>query len=61
MIVQIREWQVAGIRNAVASLDRGEGIAHESVEAWVKSWDSKRERSTPRHLAKRSATGRASK
>jgi RHH-type transcriptional regulator, rel operon repressor / antitoxin RelB len=46
--LDVNEWQVAGIRNAMVSLDRGEGIAHQAVEAWVKSWGGKRERSVPR-------------
>ena len=44
----INEWQVAGIKQAIASLDRGEGIAHERVREWVASWDSKNERPAPK-------------
>jgi RHH-type rel operon transcriptional repressor/antitoxin RelB len=40
------------IQRAVASLDRGEGIPHKRVKEWVSSWNSKKERPTP----KRSAT-----
>ena len=36
--LETNEWQVAGIRRAIASLDRGEGIPHDSVRDWVKSW-----------------------
>jgi len=32
----VNEWQIAGIKQAIASLDRGEGIAHERVEEWVR-------------------------
>jgi RHH-type rel operon transcriptional repressor/antitoxin RelB len=46
--LDLNEWQVAGIKKAVVSLDRGEGIAHERVS----SWGSKKERPAP----KRSAT-----
>ena len=46
------EWQVAGIQKAMASLDRGEGVAHERIREWVNSWGSKKERPAP----KRSAT-----
>lgn len=35
--VDVQEWQIAGIEKAVASLDRGEGIPHEQVKAWVAS------------------------
>ena len=50
--LDLNEWQVAGIQKAVASLGRGEGVAHERVKEWVSSWGSKRERPAP----KRSAT-----
>ena len=50
--LDLNEWQVAGIQKAVASLDRGEGVAHEQVKEWVSSWNSKKERPAP----KRSAT-----
>jgi RHH-type transcriptional regulator, rel operon repressor / antitoxin RelB len=46
------EWQVAGVKRAIASLDRGEGVSHKEVKDWVNSWDRKRERPVP----KRSAT-----
>ena len=36
--LDVNEWQVAGVRKAMASLDRGEGVPHEQVKAWVKSW-----------------------
>jgi RHH-type transcriptional regulator, rel operon repressor / antitoxin RelB len=38
--IEVGEWQVAGIRRAIASLDRGEGVPHEQVRNWVS--DSKR-------------------
>jgi predicted transcriptional regulator len=46
--LDLNEWQVAGIEKAVASLDRGEGIAHERVKEWVRSWGSKKERPVPK-------------
>jgi predicted transcriptional regulator len=48
----VNEWQVAGVKIALVSLDRGEGVPHDEVKAWVNSWGGKRERSAP----KRSAT-----
>lgn len=45
------EWQVAGIQKAMASLDRGEGVAHERVREWVSSWGSKKERPAPKRSA----------
>jgi RHH-type rel operon transcriptional repressor/antitoxin RelB len=50
--LDLNEWQVAGIKRAIASLDRGEGVSHEAVKDWVGSWGRKRERPAP----KRSAT-----
>jgi predicted transcriptional regulator len=38
------EWQVAGIAKALASLDRGKGIAHARVSEWVASWETRKER-----------------
>jgi predicted transcriptional regulator len=34
------EWQVAGIRKAMTSLDRGAGVEHDSVRGWIESWDT---------------------
>jgi RHH-type transcriptional regulator, rel operon repressor / antitoxin RelB len=45
--LEVNEWQVAGIKQAIASLDRGEGIAHEQVKDWVTSWGGSRERPIP--------------
>jgi RHH-type transcriptional regulator, rel operon repressor / antitoxin RelB len=50
--LDVNEWQVAGVKRAIASLDRGEGFAHKEVKGWVSSWDHKSERPAP----KRSAT-----
>lgn len=36
--VDVNEWQIAGIKEAIASMDRGEGVPHEQVEEWVRSW-----------------------
>ena len=46
--LEVNEWQIAGIKQAIASLDRGEGVAHEQVKDWVTSWGSRRERPIPR-------------
>src|SRR5271170_972197 len=46
--LDVNEWQVAGVKRAIASLDRGEGVAHKEVRDWVGSWDRKRERPAPR-------------
>jgi RHH-type rel operon transcriptional repressor/antitoxin RelB len=46
--LDVNEWQVAGIRRATASHDRGEGISHERVKDWVTSWGSSRGRPIPK-------------
>lgn len=34
------EWQVAGIRKAMTSLDRGAGVDHDGVRRWIENWDT---------------------
>jgi len=46
--LDVNEWQVAGIKQAIASLDGGEGITHERVKQWVSSWGARKERPMPR-------------
>jgi RHH-type transcriptional regulator, rel operon repressor / antitoxin RelB len=46
--LDINEWQVAGIVGAIASLDRGKGISHQRVKAWVASWETRKERPSPK-------------
>jgi RHH-type rel operon transcriptional repressor/antitoxin RelB len=46
--LDINEWQVAGIKRTVASLDRGEGVPHEQVRDWVASWGSDNELPIPK-------------
>jgi predicted transcriptional regulator len=31
------EWQVSGIKKAIASLDRGDAVAHDQVKDWIAS------------------------
>lgn len=50
--LDLNEWQVSGVKRAIASLDRGAGVPHQEVKDWVSSWGCKRERAVP----KRSAT-----
>ena len=45
--LDVNEWQIAGIKEAIASIDRGEGIAHEQVKEWVASWGTDRELPKP--------------
>jgi len=46
--LDINEWQVAGIKQAIASFDRGEGAPHGQVKDWITSWGSGRERPIPK-------------
>jgi RHH-type rel operon transcriptional repressor/antitoxin RelB len=46
--LDVNEGQVAGIKQAIASFDRGEGVPHEQVRDWVTSWGGKRERPIPK-------------
>jgi predicted transcriptional regulator len=50
--LDVNEWQVAGVRKAMGTLDRGERAPHEQVTAWVNSWGGKRERPAPKRSAK---------
>jgi RHH-type rel operon transcriptional repressor/antitoxin RelB len=50
--LDLNEWQVAGVKQAIAALDGGEGVAHEDVKNWVNSWGGKRERPVPKRAAK---------
>ena len=44
----VNEWQVAGIAQAITSLDRGEGVSHELVKDWVASWGNENEKPIPK-------------
>jgi RHH-type rel operon transcriptional repressor/antitoxin RelB len=44
----VNEWQVSGIKKAIASLDRGDAVSHDQVKDWVASWGSKKERPAPK-------------
>ncbi len=50
VVVDLNEWQVAGIQRAIASLDRDKGISHKQVKEWV-SWDRKKARPAPKPSA----------
>ena len=46
--LDMNEWQVVGIKRAIASLDRGEWIPHDKVKDWVASWGSADEKPSPK-------------
>ena len=41
------EWQVAGIYEALASLEKGQVVDHDEVSDWVRSWGSDNELPAP--------------
>lgn len=54
--LRVEEGQVAGIKAALASLDRGEGVTQDDVRAWVASWGTEDELPMPK--AQYSLSGR---
>jgi predicted transcriptional regulator len=40
--------QFTGIKQAISSLDRGEGVPHAQVKDWIASWGSASEQPTPK-------------
>jgi RHH-type rel operon transcriptional repressor/antitoxin RelB len=42
------EWQIAGIKAAIASIKQEGTIAHEDMEAWVNSWGTESELPPPK-------------
>ncbi len=49
--LDLHEWQIAEINAGLAELERGEGVPHDEVMAWIESWDS--EDRKPRPTAKK--------
>ena len=46
--LSVQDWQERRVREALASADRGEGVPHEEVTAWVESWGADNELPTPK-------------
>jgi predicted transcriptional regulator len=48
--LDVNEWQVAGIRGAVADAEKHPEsfIGHDEVDAWLRSWGRPNERKPPR-------------
>jgi predicted transcriptional regulator len=40
--------KLAKSTEALSSLDRGKGIAHERVSEWIASWETRKERPAPK-------------
>jgi predicted transcriptional regulator len=43
----LREWQIAGIENALKDLDAGKTIPHDRVRAWAQALGTERELPPP--------------
>ena len=41
---------MAGVRQAIASLDRGESVSHEAVKHWIASWGRREREADPKAL-----------
>ena len=50
--LDVNEWQVAGIKRAIASLDQGKGVPHARVKEWVESWGTPNELPLPKRAAR---------
>ncbi|HUB95222.1 MAG TPA: CopG family ribbon-helix-helix protein [Stellaceae bacterium] len=46
--LDVNEWQIAGIKRAMTSVEKGEGVPHRAVKDWVASWGSEAEKPSPR-------------
>ena len=46
--LDVNEWQVAGIKRAIDSMDRSGRIPHERVKEWIASWGGKNELPVPK-------------
>jgi RHH-type transcriptional regulator, rel operon repressor / antitoxin RelB len=44
----VDKWQVAGVKQAMDSMDRGKGVPNKQVESWVRSWSEGKKSPTPR-------------
>jgi predicted transcriptional regulator len=49
-VIEQEEWQIGEIKRRVALADKPgtKFIPHEDIEAWLKSWGSKKERKPPK-------------
>jgi predicted transcriptional regulator len=46
--VEREEWQLGEVRAAIDELDAGQGVSHEKVATWLKSWGTAGEKKAPR-------------
>lgn len=46
--LDINDWQVSRIKQAIASMDAGKDISHDRVKKWIASWGAKNELPAPK-------------
>lgn len=46
--VDAEEWQLGEIQAGIAELEREQGVSHEKVAKWLKSWGRPGEKKAPR-------------
>jgi RHH-type transcriptional regulator, rel operon repressor / antitoxin RelB len=46
--LETESWQLNEIQAGLKELEKGEGVEHENVAAWLSSWGKTRERKPPR-------------
>lgn len=46
--VEAEEWQLGEIQAGIAELDSGQGVSHEKVSKWLKSWGTPGETKAPK-------------
>jgi len=46
--VEAEAWQIGEIEAGIAELDSGQGVSHEKVSKWLKSWGKPGESKAPR-------------
>ena len=46
--VESEEWQLGEVQAGMAELEEGNGVSHEKVSKWLKSWGKRDEAKAPR-------------
>lgn len=46
--IDSEEWQLGEIQNGIEDLDAGNGVGHEQVSKWLRSWGTEGETKAPR-------------
>ena len=46
--VESEDWQLGELQEGIAELDDGDGVSHEKVSKWLKSWGKRGDTNAPR-------------